>query len=250
MPRYTPLEVVAPPIVVGEFTDTYNEFGGIYSEELREQLARLALDAAEAAEPGIGEEHVWASGFPGGYSDEELTATDAHKLARRSAALAAGLTGEDDFDGFDGDDSNEYNVTERNVFTLRQEKLAITREMLAADAATGLTESDRETGRARLLELDQKIAVLKAQQAANILPIYFATPFSGLRLDSSEDNPLAYIGDVPGVGHVALYNARTMVADPDLRISYKSDDQIRVAGLGLHVIRHALAVVRLEFVEE
>lgn len=243
------LEVTAPPILTHGAEDTYNEFDVIYSRELLVSLSDLALSAARTTAPDIQDEDVWVSGFPSGYSPDELATTDAAKLARESSTKHERPVGEE-WLGFEGDDSSEANVAEREADALRQEKQRIARELGLLHQQGILTPSKQSEARAKIAKLDEQIKDIRAAaQAAGNLPIYYATPASGILDTTSEDNPLSYIGDVPGTGYLALYDGRAIMADPKLRVTEKTDRQIRIAGRGLQVMRHALAVVQLDFVD-
>jgi len=247
MPRF--LEVVAPPISVNDTEDTYNEFEAIYTPDVLESISQIAFHAVRQIAPDIQAKHIWASGFSGGYSAPELAAIDTAKRNRTSSTLDERSVDEE-WIGFEGDDSNEVNVTERAVHILREQKQLITKRLSSLHEQGLLTPTEQTQARDELTALNTQIDDLrKVSNAKDNLPIYYATPVSGLLDTLPEDNPLSYIGDVPGMGHVALYDGRSMASDPDLRVSEKTDRQLRIAGLGLHVMRHALAVVRLEFVE-
>lgn len=247
MPQY--LEVTAPPILTHGAEDTWNQFDSIYTDEVLASLSNFALEAARAAVPEIQDADIWASGFAGGYSAEDLGATDAAKLAHESSTLRERPIGEE-WMGFEGDDSNEVNVAEREVYSLRDEKLRLAKELANLDGQGLLTPGKQADARARIGELNEQIdAIRAASQAGGNLPIYYATPVSGMLDRNPENNPLSYIGDVPGTGFLALYNGRTAMADPTLRVTEKTDRQVRIAGPGLRVMRHTLAVARLEFVE-
>lgn len=229
--------------------DTYNDFEGLYPQELRNRLAAMAREVARLAEPDITEDAVWVSGFSGGYTDADLDATDAAKLARPSAAGKFSDSPEDDEMGFEGDDSSTQNIVGRDIDELKRQKLAIVREMNELGLADRLTPTKRKEGRDKLAELDRQIKTLQEIQAADQLPVYYATALANMREDSSEDNPLAYIGDVPGIGYIAVYDGRALSADQSVRVTYKSDAQIRIAGRGPAIARHILAVLRLEYTD-
>lgn len=242
-------EVVAPPILVNDAGDTYNEFEAIYTPDVLESISQIALHAAREIVPDIQAEDIWASGFSGGYSAPELAAIDTAKRNRPSSTLDE-CSLDEEWIGFEGDDSNELNVTERAVHDLREQKQLITKRLSSLHEQGLLTPAEQAEARGEIAALNTQIGDLrKISKAKDNLPIYYATPVSGLLDTLPEDNPLSYIGDVPGVGHLALYDGRSIALDPDLRVSEKTDRQIRIAGLGLHVMRHALAVVRLEFRE-
>lgn len=243
------LEVTAPPIFTHSAEDTCSQFDIIYPDEVLVGLSSLALETTRSTAPEIQDADIWASGFAGGYSPVDLAATDAAKLGRKSSTQQERPIGEE-WMGFQGDDSNETNVAEREVYNLRDEKLRIAKELARLDQQGLLTPSKQAEDRARVRELNEQInAIRAASQAAGNLPIYYATPISGMLDRDPENNPLSYIGDVPGTGFLALYDGRAIAADPKLRVTEKSDWQVRIAGAGLDVMRHTLAVVRLEFVE-
>jgi len=248
MPYPSFYEVDVPTIPTNGAEDTYNEFETIYDQKLLDRLATLAVNTARLAAPDIDEADIWASGFSeSGYAPDELDATDQHKLDRQSAAGDPADADPDQEWRFDGDDSNERNIIGRDIHKLREDKLAVGRRMAELEATSRLTETERAKGVEELAELDRQIREKQELQTASTLPVYFATTVSQLREVSSEDNPLAYMGDVPGVGYVVLYDGRAVAADPGLRVSWKSDEQIRIAGRGADIMRHALAVLRLEF---
>ncbi len=244
------IELVALPIPIHGAEDTYNDFDVIYPQAMLIGLSHLALKAARMTAPGIRDEDVWASGFAGEYSPQMLAITDEAKLARESSAKKKSLA-DAEWMGFEGDDSNEANVVEREVYDLRQEKRHIATGLDELYEQGLLTPSKRDAARSRIAELDTRIKSLReAVRAVGNLPIYYATPATGILERNAENNPLSYIGEVPGTGCLALYDGRAIAADAELRVTEKSDQQIRIAGLGLHIMRHALAAVRLTFIEE
>lgn len=82
------------------------------------------------------------------------------------------------------------------------------------------------------------------------LPIYYATPMSGILHRTPKDNPLSYIRNIPGVGYLALYDGKAISTDLNLCVTAKTDRHIHIAGLGAHIVRHTLAVLRLEYIDE
>lgn len=246
-----PIDVIVP---TNGYEAPYYEFENLYPPGFRNDLAVTALAAAQETEPNIAETDIWASGFSGDYSEERFEATDKEKLDRHSSAAHKldhspeyeDETG-DEF-GFDGDDSNEPNIIERDIHAFRQQKLTLNRQLADLESRGELTPSLQAPVVAELRELNDQIKKLQAVQAANRLPVYYATSLDYLRHDDPEDNPLAYMGSVPGIGYLALYDGRAILSDPALGVSYKSEAQIRIAGRGLAIMRHALAVVRLNFV--
>lgn len=241
--------VTAPTIPTHGHEDTYNAFEEIYPPELLESLATLALATAQEAVPGIARNDIWVSGFSGGYSPEDLEAVDAAKLARPASKFDPSTDDLSEW-GFEGDDSNEANVVGRDITQLRQDALGIGRQMADLDAQGLLTPSKQTELRSQIRVISAKITELKQLQGQSTLPIYFATTLDGLISADGEDNPLAYIGDVPGVGLLALYDSRQILEDPELRVSYKSDEQIRIAGRGADIMRHAFAIIHLVYTDE
>jgi len=81
------------------------------------------------------------------------------------------------------------------------------------------------------------------------LPVYFATPFNYIQDTLASKNPLSYIGDARQGGRLGLYDSRTLKTDPNVYVTQNSNELVQLAGLGSHIMRHALAVVRPQFVE-
>lgn len=172
---------------------------------------------------------------------------DAHKMAVQSAVPPGGFVDMDEeHRRFDGDDSNMSNIIERDIQAVRDQKRNMARELERLHGDGLLSNERRAADAARIRELDAQIRQLQATQAEQQSPVYFLTPFSGLRNSLAEDNPLAYAGELPGTAHVALYSEAS-IREAGLPVTLKTDEQIRVAALGNQLMQHCVAVIRLDF---
>jgi hypothetical protein len=243
--RIVDVEPVSSP---EEAMSAYEDFEDVFTADVRERMAEAALAAAREVVPDISEEDILVSGFETVPTEEGMAEADQRKLDVQSAVppggFADGLSEDNDWHRtYGGDDSNLWNVTERGIQELRDEKGAIGRSLADADARGELTDALRADGAERLAALNNQIAERQVDQASHDVPVYYATRLDGLRVDSAEDNPLAYVGDLPGTGHIALYDRRALVA-AGVPISEKSPEQIRIATNGATLMRHCLAIVR------
>gem|GEM_PF-2119258 len=245
-----PLEVsIYPPVPANGATEAYDEFDLVYSEAERGRIADLAQSLARIAVPGISNEDVLVSCFPGGYTQEDMEATDQTKLTVSSSVpeggfLEVGTT----YDlGFDGDDSNQANIIERDRQELRNQRIAVNEELRSSYEDGSLTEAMQTQARQRIQAINDQIRELGEHKATSQLPVYYATTLNGLRTGHPEDNPLAYAGELPGTANMALYNGTAMRKDPKLQLSLKDAEQVRIAGHGQDIMNHALAVVQLVF---
>lgn len=233
------------PVDAGDDMDIYEKLDEVFPEEVRERIAAAALDAAVEVAPGITEDDILVSGFDVEPTAEGMAETDEYKLSIQSAVPTEGFIeelGDDAHRNYNSDDSNLINITERG---LREEKGSIVEDLLAAEQRGELTDSMRAEAVERIKELNDQIAGIKVDRASQNVPVYYATPLDGLRSDDPENNPLAYTGDIPGTAHVALYDRRSLEA-AGVPISEKSPEQIRIAAFGSELMRHCLAVLRLD----
>lgn len=240
-----------PPITVRGFGGCYEDYAEMFPASIRARVATVA--ASLAMEAGIDQpaERLLLCGFSGDYDDVSMAGVDARKLAVHSSVPdGGGFEDEETFWGFDGDDSNLPNIVERQRQELRNEKARIGEELRQAFESGTLTDSARLTAAAAINDLNQRISDLGQAKLADQLPVYYATPLSGLQSPDAEDSPLAYLGDPepdsPGV--LAIFD-QTSLQEAGIRIEEKSEAQTRIITTGAELMRHCVAIVHIHFTE-
>jgi hypothetical protein len=256
--REIPVEVTLfPPIPTHGAVDAHSDFELVGTPEVRERVAAAAEELMQVAAPERGLGDICVSCFSEPYGPDALAAADAYKLSVRSKAAGAGqaptylFAAYGDYESsyttlFAGDDSNAWNVTERDIQGLRRELVEIGDRMAEIDSKGILTASHSADAAEQIARINRQIAELQTIKAKSNVPVYFATPFEGLCNDMGEDNPLAYAGELPGAAHLAFYD-RAALDEVGIQITEKTDAQLRIYGHGQEIMNHCVAIMHVPF---
>ncbi len=256
------------------FNDAFTDFDNIFTDDVLNHVYRTASGLIRLAAPGVDLDTVFASGFKKGFDPADtpgsMARCDEFKINVPSSVKDGGVrllasseigdpyfgsAGDYDEDDpyYGGDDSNTVNIHRRLVDGLYRDKRALAglnADYQSAPEIFGYPDlPNREECAAELRRLNEEIARMEAMDVP-MQPVYFATLLHNLLEPVNEDNPVAYSGDVPGVAYLALYDGAALRQDPDLTVTNKDILQIRIAGSGAAVMRHALGVMRLIFTDE
>jgi hypothetical protein len=244
-----PIEMTLdPPIQTNGLEDTYEDFDDIITEEVRERVAAAGRALLHVAAPELDLNDVLISCFGQEYGADAMDGADMFKLGVASHVPLGGFLDAEEHHDFGGDDSNEANIIERQIQLLRDSRAGIGLDINRLMRTGRLNESERLEAAQRVAEINAQIEALNADKAKAVLPVYFATPFDGLLQSVAEDNPLAYAGEVPGEAYLAFYNGAAMRA-AGLKLTNKTDEQIRIAARGAEIMRHCVAVMKVVFVD-